>query len=239
MFDIIIKRKTITLDCFTSNPAIVEHFPIVKANKCYPEWWKNLESHFVAENSQSGISHDTPTLKRCDALLSLYSKGFCIPMWSDLIIETNSQGEYRYQYSADELNPIVSHSERQLGSGFNNMQHLKMLSPWIIGEKTGVDFYFAGAQWNLINNMFKINIVPGVVNFRDQMSTHVNMFLDKKANRIEFTAGKPLVHVMPLSEYNIKIKNHLVTEKEFENKMLRYSFLSSFMGRYKKNAKRK
>jgi hypothetical protein len=65
------------------------------------------------------------------------------------------------------------------------------------------------------------------------------MFLDKKANRIEFTAGKPLVHVMPLSEYNIKIKNHLVTEKEFENKMLRYSFLSSFMGRYKKNAKRK
>jgi hypothetical protein len=238
MFDIIIERKTLTIDCFTSNPAIIEYFPIVAANKCYPDWWKKLENHFVTKSEQSGISHNTPTLKRCDGLLSLYSKGFCIPMWSDLIIETNGEGEYRYQYSADEMNPVVSHSQRQMGPTFNNMQHLKMLSPWMIQEKTGVDFHFTGANWNLIDNMFKINVLPGVVNFRDQMSTHVNMFLPKAQNRVEFTAGQPLVHIMPLSEYNIKLKNHLITEKEFETKMLKYSFLSSFMGRYKKNAKR-
>lgn len=238
MFDIFIKKKTLHLDCFTDNPAIFEYFPIVEANKAFPAWWKRLESQFNDQNKNSGIEHKVPTLKRCDGLLGLYSTGFCIPLWSDLIIETNSHGEFRYQYSSDENHPIVSHSRNQLGPSFDHAQHIKILSPWIIGEKTGANFFYSAASWNLIDKMFNFNVVPGVINFRDQMSTHINVFLPNKANRLEFEAGDILVHVIPISDYNIELKHHLVTQEEFKSKMLRYSFLSSFMGRYKKNAKR-
>lgn len=237
MFNIIFKKRTLTIDCFTDNPAIFKFFPIVEAKKCYPQWWKNLESHFQDKNSNSGVSHNVPTLKRCDGILGLYSKGFCIPLWSDLIIETNSHGEYRYQYSSDENAPIVSHGKNQLGSAFDKFIHVKILSPWLIQEKTGVNFYFSGANWNLINYMFNINILPGVVNFKDQMSTHINLFLPSADNRLEFSSGDILTHIIPLSEFNIQLKHHLISSSEFQKKMLSYSFLSSFMGRYKKNAR--
>ena len=59
-----------------------------------------------------------------------------------------------------------------------------------------------------------------------------------KPTRLEITAGDPIVHIIPISEKEVELRHHLLTEKEFENKMLRYSFMSSFMGRYKKNARR-
>lgn len=237
MFDILIKKKKLVVDCFTSNPAICEYFPISHASKNFPEWWKRMEASFP-HTAQSGIEHPAPTIKRCDGLLSLYSKGFHIKMWSDLILETNERGEFRYQYSSDENHPIVSHSKRQLGPSLENYIHIKILSPWIIEEKRGVDFLFTGSVWNYAEKLFDWNIVPGAVNFKNQSSTHINLFMPSKPARIDLTAGDPLIHVIPLTEYEIDLKNHLISEKEFENKMLRYSFMSSFMGRYKKNAKR-
>lgn len=231
------RRKKLVVDCFTTNPAIHEYFPITPASKNFPEWWKRMEASFPMA-AQSGIEHQAPTIKRCDGLLSLYSKGFHIKMWSDLILETNPQGEFRYQYSSDENHPIVSHSKRQLGPSLENYIHIKILSPWILEEKTGVDFLFTGSSWNYLEKLFDWNIVPGAINFKNQSSTHINLFMPSRAARIELTSGDPLIHVIPLSEHDIDLRNHLISEKEFETKMLRYSFMSSFMGRYKKNAKR-
>jgi len=237
MFDIIIKRKKLVVDCFTSNPAIFEYFPITHASKNYPDWWKRMEASFP-HTSQSGIEHPVPTVKRCDGLLGLYSKGFHIKMWSDLILETNDIGEFRYQYSSEENYPVVSHSKRQLGPSLGPHVHVKILSPWMIEEKTGVDFLFTGSSWNYPDKLFDWNILPGSVNFKQQSSTHVNLFMPAKNSRIELTAGDPIVHIIPISEKEVDIRCHQLTEDEFKNKMLKYSFMSSFMGRYKKNAKR-
>lgn len=237
MFDFIIKKKKIVVDCFTSNPAIFEYFPITPANKNFPNWWKQMEASFPLV-SQSGIEHQAGTLKRCDGLLSLYNKGFHIRMWSDLIIETNNKGLFRYQYSSDENNPIVTHSKRQLGPSLDKCIHLKILSPWMMEEKTGVNFLFSGSPWNYVDKQFDLNIIPGVVQFKHQSSTHINLFMPVGDRRLELTAGDPLVHIIPLSEKEVELKQHLITDKEFETKMLRYSFMSSFLGRYKKNVKR-
>lgn len=237
MFDIFIKKSRLTVDCFTCNPALYEYFPISNANKNYPDWWKNLNATFISE-SNSGIRHDIPTLKRCDALLGLYNRGFCMSMWSDLIIETNKQGEFRYQYSSDENAPLVSHSRQQLGPGFDDLIHVKIISPWLVEEKKGVQFLYTGASWNQIDRLFDWNIVPGIVDFKNQSSTHVNFFLPIKENRIEFSAGETIVHIIPLSDKKIEIKNHLISFEEWNKKHLRYSYMSSFTGRFKKNAKR-
>jgi hypothetical protein len=237
MFDIINKRKKIVVDCFTSNPAILEYFPITHAVKNYPDWWKRMEASFP-HTSTSGIEHPAPTIKRCDGMLSLYSKGFHLKMWSDLILETSAQGEFRYQYSSDENHPIVSHSKRQIGSAFGAHVHLKILSPWMIEEKTGVDFLFTGSSWNYPDKLFDWNIIPGCINFKNQSSTHINLFMPAKQARLELTAGEPIVHIIPVSEKEVDLRCHELTDKEYRTKMLKYSFMSSFMGRFKKNAKR-
>lgn len=237
MFDIIFKKPVITVDCFTNNPSIVEFNPISLANKNFPSWWKNTEKSFKFANNNSGIVHDVPTIKTCDGLLSLYSTGIMIPLWSDLIIETTADGHWRYQYSSDENGPLVSHDKMQLGNNFGNAIHIKMISPWLLQEKTGVKFLFTGAVWNYKDKMFDLNIVPGCIEFAKQHSTHINFFVPKKNARLNFNVKEPLVHLIPLSEKNIVVKNHLISDDEYTKKLLKYSYMSSFTGRYKKNVK--
>jgi hypothetical protein len=237
MFDIIFKKSVLNIDCFTNNPSIFEFSPITLANKNFPSWWKKTEKSFNYENVNSGIVHDVPTIKTCDGLLNLYSEGIMIPLWSDLIVETNSSGEWRYQYSSDENGPLVSHDKMQLGNNFGNAIHIKIISPWMIQEKTGVKFLFTGAVWNYKDQMFDLNIVPGCMEFAKQHSTHINFFVPKRNSRLELSGKQPLVHLIPLTEKKIVVHNHLISDEEFSKKLLKYSYMSSFTGRYKKNVK--
>ena len=234
MFDIIIKRKKLVVDCFTNNPAIFEYFPITHASKNYPDWWKKMETSFSHTSPNSGLEISAATIKRCDGLLSLYSKGFHLKLWSDLILETTGQGEFRYQYAADETYPVISHVKRQIGPAFESYTHVKILSPWIIEEKSGTDFLFTGATWNHPDKLFNWNIIPGCVNFKNQSSTHINLFMPLQVSRLELKAGEPMAHIIPISEKEIELKCHQLTKAEFENKMVKHKYMSSFMGTYKK-----
>jgi hypothetical protein len=232
MFDIFIKKSSIVVDCFTANPGIYTHHPIFMANESFPDWWKPIKATTTTE--RYGIEHEQATIKRCDGIIGLYSYGFCIPLWSDLIIESNTQGEFRFLYSSEDNPPITTHTRNQFSSYFDNLIHIKIQSPWLIEEKTGVNFHFNQAAWSLLHHSYHMNIVPAIINFKDQSSTHINLFMPKKQNRIELVAGQPLLHIIPLSDKKIILKNHLISEEEHKRKLLTYSYMSSFVGRYKK-----
>ena len=236
MFDIFIKNKKIVVDCFTNNSAIHEFFPIASADEFYPQWWKNM-SATMKTSTEFGIQRDSPTIKRCDGILDLYKHGICMPLWSDLIIETTTT-DYKYQYSSNENLPIVTHNRTAMGPAFNNYTHLKIHSPWIFEEKTGMDFLFTQPSWNMLDYIRDIIVLPGMVNYRDQGGTHVNMLLPRKVNRIELSAGLPIAHMIPLSDKTIDVRTHLVSDQEWTHRNLRYTYLSSFIGRYKKNVRK-
>jgi hypothetical protein len=232
MFDIFIKRSTINIDCFTANPGIHTHHPVVLANEAIPDWWKPMKG--IVQVERFGIKHDAATIKRCDGIIGLYKNGVCIPLWSDIIIETNNQGEFRYLYSSEENPPVNTHFKNQFSNYFDNLIHLKIQSPWLIEEKTGINFYFNQATWNLLHHAHHLNIVPAIINFKHQSSTHINLFMPKQENRVELTAGQPILHLVPLSDKKIILNNHLISEEEHKRKLLTYSYMSSFVGRYKK-----
>ena len=237
MFDIFIKPSTIIVDAFTFNPALHKHFPVLPASQAMPNWYKKMHNSFTVDNG-NGIKYQAGTLKRCDGLISLYKRGLCVPMWADLILETKDTGEYKYQFSADEVFPIVDHPRQQFDGNFENMIHVKMLSPWLLKEKSGVDFLFAPATWNLGDRLLDLNVPPGIVNYKDQHSTHVNMLLPRRNKRIELFSEDIITHIIPLSDKRLKIKNHLISREEWDNIHLSYSYHSSFTGRHKKNLKR-
>jgi hypothetical protein len=237
MFNIIIKNKPIIVDCFISNPAIHEFFPIELATNFYPAWWKSLESSMKNTNDM-GMVVPAPTIKRCDGIIELYKKGFILPLWSDLIVETTNAGEFRYQYSSFENLPIVNHTHAAMGGAFNKFVHMKIQSPWILEEKSGVKFLWQQPSWNSFETLNDLHILPGIVNYKDQGGTHINALISKKNNRLELMANQPLVHIIPVSDRPVIVKNHIVTHDEWHTKSLRYSFLSSFLGKYKKNVKK-
>ena len=146
--------KKIKLECFTADAAIHKFFPISPAKKFIPEWFKNIPP----------AVEQTATIKHCEGFNNLYSRGWVIPMWSDLLIETDKEGWYRYQYSGTfdsfpgsdrGAEPIDYHNSTQLGNKFPDHLHLKLLSPWIIKEKTGVEINSICCDYFMKNSLSK------------------------------------------------------------------------------------
>lgn len=230
------KKKKITLDCFTCNPSIAKNTPIDNANKFYPEWWKKMASK--TKDEKFGIEYNVATIKRCDGIIEQYKKGFVIPLWSDIIIETNDQKEYRYVYSSEENSAITFHGSRQLGPVLGKHIHMKLQSPWYIKEKSGVKFVFNPAVYNLADYFFQLQIPTAIVDFKSQYGTHINMFLPNKTNRIEIPAGTGLAHYIPIEDIDVKLNIEILSISEWQQLDIQEGYMTHFMGRYKKANKK-
>jgi hypothetical protein len=210
------KKKEIVVDCFTYEPLIHDACKISPAKKFLPDWYKKLPTSFskIVPNSL-GIEVEQSTIRRCPGVNNLFGSGFMIPLWSDLKIKsTETEWKHVFSFEPDGTG-IESHPKTQYGPVFDLYFHLKIQSPWMFKEKTGVHFTWLQPTWNLVNHMQELVIVPAVTEFKYQNATNINLFIPKNDNEIFIKAGTPLVHLIPLSEDQIIIKNHLVSRDEY------------------------
>ena len=220
MFDIFKKSSVIHVDAFTSNKLVYDHAPILPAGKYIPEWWKKLPAKGI--DPELGIKgRETSNMKYCAGFVDLYKKGFMIPFWDNAAIHVDRLvwKEYR-ETPAPGTPPDHDHPRAQYGSAFKDFHHIKILSPWIFSEKTGAEFAFTPATWSHEEHEW-LRILPGVVNYKYQTTTHINCFMPIKKDpyKIIIKMGTPLVHIIPLSEKRVEVKTHLVTESE----MMKYA----------------
>ena len=79
-----------------------------------------------------------------------------------------------------------------------------------------------------------ITILPGVLNFKNQNTANINLFLERKNNKFLIEHNTPLIYCIPLSDAKLEIKNHLVSDQEFKHLSHLASYNFSFTGTYKK-----
>jgi hypothetical protein len=228
MFTFFHRRNKIVLDCFTSDAGAFNYTPIVKAIKTVPDWWKSLPNPgsgtaFLEKDEKPGKHQN---MKRCYGFIELYKRGFILEHWCDVNIGVEYDN-VSFSYSTGST--PVSHHPSQYNNSFKDFQHLKLNSPWSIREKTGVKFMWIGASWSFED--LPITIMPGIFDFKYQSATNCNMFFPKSNERKEFMIkiGQPLMHGIPLSDDNIEIRNHLVTEEEYKRILI---YPVSFSGFY-------
>ena len=211
MFTFFHRKKKIVIDCFTSNKNAYEFAPIVRGTKLLPEWWKKLPT-----NDPNDIDFNTTNnnMRNCYGFLELYKRSIVLPFWTDLHLKVTPDRGYQYQLLNSEK--PVQHNPQQYKGGFENYYHIKLKSPWILREKTGVHFTWVGAEWN--NDQYDFRILPGCLEYRVNCVTHVNMMLPKKTNEYMqyIPIGQPLVHIIPNDDAKITIKNHMVSEEEIK-----------------------
>jgi hypothetical protein len=214
----IFKKKEILIDAFTNNQCAFTNFAIERALKFIPEWWKNLPPEIVKENVPNG------TMKICSGFIDLYKTGFIIPIHSDLILETSGSGDW--QVKAPIAIEFGEHGRFQYGTAFDNHINLKYVTPWLLREKTGVQFLFTNPMWNNISYWNSLHVVPGITDFKTSSSSNINVFVNKINQVIHINAGTPLAHVIPLSDKKLKIKCHLVDQKEYDRLDINLSYFS-------------
>lgn len=229
------KPKIIVLDAFVSVDAIKNLYPIDKTSNFYPQWWKTMAPTYTYQD-QFGIELQAATMRHCSGLIDLYKRGVSIPLWTDLKVKTSSDGGWWCNFVSGFGN-AMAHDSRQLGGNLENLIHIKLNSPWLIREKTGCQFLYHGHPWNNLSNLGDYFIPPGIVNFKYSNSTEINTFFPKKDTVISIDAGTPMAHLIPLTDNELSVKCHYVTDAEYRNLSLTAGYRSKSVGNYNNKKK--
>lgn len=220
----IFKKSKIVVDCFVTQEYIHKYFPIEKSTSFYPDWWQNMPTKFMRDGF---IPH--ATMKTCSGFIELYKQGFMIPLWTDLAIQIDNRN-YKWQF-ADGNSVASVHDGREWESYVDRNQygHLKIHSPWKIKTKEDIKWYYTNPFYNYKPKR-EFTILPGVVNYKTQNSTHVNLFLHLgQSNNILLDAGEPIAHVIPFTEKEIIYKNHVVSKEEYDKiGLVGFKFIRSY-----------
>lgn len=205
----------VVVDAYAADENIVKFFPVEESVKHTPVWWKHLPTEYK-NYSDRGVEHPSSTMKRCVGFVELYRKSFTLPLWSDVAISTNENGDWAY-YSTNQDFVIESHDRNQFGEQFNDYVHLKLICPWAFNDKKGINFMLSSPVWNNVDLWNRLHIVPGFFEFKYQFATNINLFVNRIPQNIQLSAGMPIGMLTPLTEKKVKIKMHHVSQKEYED----------------------
>jgi hypothetical protein len=94
--------------------------------------------------------------------------------------------------------------------------------------------------WNQPGDLMTMSTPPGTVEYKYQHTSSVNMFL-QKGRKYTFNAGRPMAHIIPLTEKEIELKCHLVSPLEMDSEVRRvmHSSFPLFKNGYNEIKKRK
>jgi hypothetical protein len=201
------KKPKLHIDAFISEDfkTTYELAPIDYARNFYPDWWRKLEKPPLTSTKKQ------TNAKRCASIIDTYKKGIIIPMWCDYKLKMNSAGQQISMYANDKAQ-IDNHPLIQRKGFRESKLQLKHVSPWFIKCERNVFFNFNPDFMNLNREDFQI--IPGMLEFYNQHGTNINFFIDNKEQEIDILFGDPLVHIVPLTEREIVLTNHLVTVEE-------------------------
>lgn len=208
------KRKKIIVDAFTYDPGIYEYAPIKKSAHFVPEWWKNLAT---SNDSYVGsIPVKVPTMKKCVGVSNLFNTGFIIPSYCETSIVVTKQGYWEYSGTHTTKTNNSSHNPEQYGNNFSNYINFKFEMPWIVKEKTGVNFVASPCVWSNSEYWDSMVILNGIVNFKYQNWCNVNTFLRKDDYMLTIPANQPLLQMIPMTEDKVEVKTHLISDNEYD-----------------------
>lgn len=221
------KKTEVVVDAFISEryAHAYDYAPIDYAEKFIPDWWKKLPK---SELDFELMNRKNESMKSCAGFIDHTNRGLIIPLWSDLMLRTDYPDLYSFQFS-DGVSNCESHATKQR-TGFQDERiNVKLISPWLLKSEKGVSFTFLPTFWN---NDVKMNfdMSIGTTNFYYQNSTHMNLLVDQNS-KIYLPCGKPMLHILPLTERKVKLKRHLVTDAEWirhNKRMISMSFTSAY-----------
>lgn len=225
------KEKPIEITAVVSSAysQVCELSPIKLASECRPSWWKNTPSSKFDWN----LFGPTSTVKSCPGVGLSIQRGFILPMWSDLALET--QGElWKWVYS-DRKSRVEVHSNFQAPGFYEDHHIFKVNSPWKI--ISSVDLFVCSPFY--LNNKAPLystpsGFIPPILN-----TCAVNPFLmfkkDIQKQQYLIKCGSPLLHILPFTDKKINFKCEIVSNEEYEKISNRTATNNHFIGRGLKN----
>lgn len=228
-------NDNISIDVFPRKKdfqSLLELYPIQKANKFLPEWYKN--SKRGKKSDEFGINAPLPHAKRCPAIQEEITNGYILPAWADFHIEIlDGQvsldmplSEKLWVDNLGEPNSwqwIGSHARGQIKlMNLNTHEEgiLKLLSPYFFKTPKGYGTAIRPLPYHFSPH---IRLLPGMVDtdiwHEINFPFEFTLPLDFKKDKTKFTieAGEPLAMITPFKKEEDFVVNNKDFDKDFLN----------------------
>jgi hypothetical protein len=223
---IFMKRSLVQLEAFTTNEHLAKYFAIQKSTNFYPQFWKSIAKATRDENDM----YDRPTIKTCTGLLDFFQDSFTIPLWSDLAIKVEAD-KYAWQFSQTNCSAVHHDNQQRIGY-LEKYHHLKLISPWMLRCNSDIKFAFTEDTWNITDETAPIRVLNGVVDYKYQHGTNVNIMVPSAPASYLLQCGQPIANLRPLTEKKVKLTVHVVSEGEygkFQDTQRNYFFVKKYI----------
>ena len=188
------KPYELTFSCLPSFRHVYELFRPTYAGKFLPPWYKNLSSTKTIQN-EFQLNVPWPTIKTCYGISQTLVNGIIVPLWSDFILEINSDGKYRYQF-ADTTSEIMAQPESKI---FTNKHVFKIPCPWYASSNVDLNMHSMHPLYHLKQDA-AYTTLNGFLTLTKKIPIPLNTFLvfpvKQEVQRYEFVAGTPLLHLI-------------------------------------------
>lgn len=197
-----------------------------------PEWYKKMPS--FSNNKKSMNEHGllNETIKKCIPIFDSISTGYTIKLWTDVLIEKNTNGTAVHTSTINSgVKAVEGHSFEQVTlypfKETYEKNIFKWINPWKIKTPKGYSCFFT----NPIHNDLPFNILDGLVD-TDTYPQAINFpfLLENKFSGL-IKRGTPIAQVIPFKRESFSsIKGEF--DREEYNKLKNFHD-TSFTNKYK------
>lgn len=200
------------IEFYSTVAGLPDMFPVVKAKDALPIWAKSARDSYVKKKEQSigRMNH----IYQCPGIFDLFNHGYIIPMWHDVIINTNGDPDtFSWTVPSSDLadlNPEVNLIENQ-SNGVGAVMPIKPWSlntlikintPWRIVAPRGVKFLVMPIAYP---DRFEFESSIGILNPGYSNEINIQLYYNVQKGDVLIKAGTPLAHIIPLSEQNFDL----------------------------------
>jgi hypothetical protein len=184
---------------------IPEEFYPVPGVKNVPEWYKNMETSFAKDKTNTHEVRESQTIKRCMPVLDAITAGYVMKLHSDLTV-INKDGVPSFEWAHDSADLVTFHPAYQL----MNYKELKLLhgapklrNPWSIKTPSGYSCLFIPPTHRPASG---IKILEGLVDTDNYTNSVQFPFLLDEGFEGTIPAGTPIVQVIPFKRSSFRME---------------------------------
>ena len=219
MFDIFVKRKKVSIDFFTSDELAYNYGKPVKATKVLPRWFTEMDSTYPAEDGQIGT-----TIKKCPGIISMHNKSIALTSWFEFSMQVEPSGQTKVNFG--QIQPdIVQHNKQQFEPFVRgtNAFSLKINSPWFLKFSRDMMFTLTEPSWYNYKLFDAMTLMPGILESKYTNHPNLNFIVRPGAatKKLFIEPGDPIGLLTPLTEDDVEIHTHVVSESELVTRGLK------------------
>jgi len=226
-------KKQQKIEFFSKVPGLADINPIVPARNFKPNWFKACKEDYIKNKNFDRPSH----LQQCPGIFDLYKTGFIVPLWHDTVIRTEGEDKgFAYVHPSETLaelregDPLGTHSYEITKwlpkRPYSIAPIMKFNTPWNVIAPKGVKFLMTAVAYS---DTYEFEACTGILD--PSISTEINVqgYWNIKHGETMLKAGKPLAHIIPLTEkeYEYEVRDANDHDKKWMEKRI-YTNVFSF-----------